>query len=109
MILLSEAVLKGALLRNESRGAPLQARFPGRDDAKFLKTTIATYDPETHSARISYVPVDVSLIVPRRGRTERKTSQSIKPRPSARRYPPGRGSDSALKYALADRKRLLDN
>lgn len=65
MILLAEATLKGALLRNESRGAHYKPEFPDRDDAHFLKATIATFDPATQSAQISYAPVDGSLVKPR--------------------------------------------
>jgi succinate dehydrogenase / fumarate reductase, flavoprotein subunit len=65
MILQSEAVLKGALARNESRGAHYKPDFPTRDDANFLKATIATFDPATGSAHIDYAAVDTSLVVPR--------------------------------------------
>jgi succinate dehydrogenase / fumarate reductase flavoprotein subunit len=75
MILLAEAMLKGALLRNESRGAHYKPEFPERDDANFLKATIATYDPATNSAQISYGPVDTSLVAPR-ARTYGKKSDT---------------------------------
>src|SRR5829696_8297800 len=65
MIILAEAILKGALLRNESRGAHYKPAFPKRDDANFLKATIATYDAQADAAVISYEPVDVSLVPPR--------------------------------------------
>jgi len=65
MILNAEAILKGALLRNESRGAHYKPAFPDRDDANFLKSTLATYNPATDSADISYGAVDTSLITPR--------------------------------------------
>ena len=65
MILMAEAILKGALLRDESRGAHYKPQFPERDDVKFLKATIATYNPDTDSAEISYGPVDTSLVPPR--------------------------------------------
>jgi succinate dehydrogenase / fumarate reductase flavoprotein subunit len=65
MILQAEAILKGALMRNESRGAHYKPAFPDRDDANFLRATIASYDPATESAQISYVPVDTSLATPR--------------------------------------------
>jgi len=65
MILLAEAVLKGALLRNESRGAHYKPEFPERDDLNFLKSTLASFDPETQSAVIGYGPVDTSLVAPR--------------------------------------------
>ncbi len=54
---------KGALLRNESRGAHYKPDFPDRNDEDFLKTTIADWTPE--GPQISYEAVDVSLIKPR--------------------------------------------
>ena len=65
MIILAEAILRGALLRNESRGAHYKPAFPERDDANYLKTTLATYDAAADAAVISYGPVDTSLIPPR--------------------------------------------
>lgn len=65
MVILAEAILKGALQRNESRGAHYKPEFPERDDANFLKTTIASFDPATSTTSISYEPVDVSLVQPR--------------------------------------------
>jgi succinate dehydrogenase / fumarate reductase, flavoprotein subunit len=64
---------RGALLREESRGAHFKVRdlskgltqenaLP-RDDANFLKTTIAEHAPE--GPRITYAAVDTSLIPPR--------------------------------------------
>ncbi len=76
MILLAEAILKGALMRNESRGAHYKPEFPERDDANFLKATIATYDAATNSAQISYGPVDTSLVAPR-ARTYGKKADSM--------------------------------
>jgi succinate dehydrogenase / fumarate reductase flavoprotein subunit len=65
MIVLAEAILQAALMRNESRGAHYKPEFPERDDANFLKTTLATYDATHNSPRIEYGPVDTSLVVPR--------------------------------------------
>ena len=65
MILEAEAILKGALARNESRGAHYKPAFPDRDDATFLKATLAEYDPATDSAKISYASVDTTLVTPR--------------------------------------------
>jgi succinate dehydrogenase / fumarate reductase flavoprotein subunit len=65
MILEAEAILKGALQRNESRGAHFKPEFPERNDADYLKATIVTYDAADGSARITYAPVDISLIPPR--------------------------------------------
>jgi len=63
MLVLAEAITKGALLRDESRGAHYKPDFPERDDEAFLKTTIATYTP--NGAEISYEAVDTSHIKPR--------------------------------------------
>ncbi len=79
MILQAEAILKGALARDESRGAHYKPEFPDRNDAEFLKATIATFDTSTGSAKIEYGPVDVSLVKPRahlwqnRGQTRCRT------------------------------------
>jgi succinate dehydrogenase / fumarate reductase flavoprotein subunit len=78
MIILAEAILKGALLRNESRGAHYKPAFPERDDLNYLKATIATYDPVKNSANITYEKVDTSLIQPR-ARTYGKKEASARP------------------------------
>ncbi|MDB5329642.1 MAG: sdhA [Phycisphaerales bacterium] len=83
MILMSEAVLKGALARNESRGAHYKPAFPERHDAEFLKTTIATYDAATNSATISYAPVDTSLVKPRPRTYGKKNVTSGNEKPAA--------------------------
>ena len=76
MLLLSEAITKAAIAREESRGAhfkipdeyesrtdiPLDDRALKRDDTHWLKTTIATLTDER--CELSYEPVDVSLIPP---------------------------------------------
>ncbi|MGH9443247.1 MAG: succinate dehydrogenase flavoprotein subunit [Thermoanaerobaculia bacterium] len=73
MLHLARVITKGALLRNESRGAHFKVKDLGaplegdnalpRDDANFLKTTIAEHTPD--GPKISYRPVDVSEIPPR--------------------------------------------
>ncbi|OXM13045.1 succinate dehydrogenase flavoprotein subunit [Paenibacillus herberti] len=64
MFELAEAMTKGALLRDESRGAHYKPDFPERDDDNFLKTTIAKFTPE--GPEISYEEIDTSLIKPRK-------------------------------------------
>ncbi|HSP93255.1 MAG TPA: succinate dehydrogenase flavoprotein subunit [Thermoanaerobaculia bacterium] len=73
MLVIARVMTRGALLRDESRGAHYKVRDLSRgvaednalprDDANFLKTTIAEHTPE--GPRISYRPVDVALIKPR--------------------------------------------
>jgi len=65
MIIYAETILVGALQRNESRGAHYKPAFPERDDANFLKATIATYDAANNRPIITYEPVDTSLVKPR--------------------------------------------
>jgi succinate dehydrogenase / fumarate reductase flavoprotein subunit len=73
MLVLARVMTRGALLRQESRGAHYKVRdlekgvaeenaLP-RDDANFLKTTIAEHTED--GPRITYAPVDTSLIPPR--------------------------------------------
>lgn len=63
MLHLARAITVGALARNESRGAHYKPDFPNRDDANWLKTTMASYSPE--GPKLDYEPVDTSLITPR--------------------------------------------
>ncbi|MEK4230235.1 succinate dehydrogenase flavoprotein subunit [Solibacillus sp. FSL H8-0538] len=66
MLYLAKVITKGALLRNESRGAHYKPEFPDRNDEDFLKTTMAKFDPATGEPIITYDEVDVSLIPPRK-------------------------------------------
>ena len=63
MLHLARAITLGALARDESRGAHYKPDFPKRDDARFLKSTIAEWTSD--GPRLSYEAVDTSLIVPR--------------------------------------------
>lgn len=65
MILYALVVTKAARMRDESRGAHFKREFPTRDDERFMKTTIAVYDPATEEPQISYIDFDHSLIKPR--------------------------------------------
>jgi succinate dehydrogenase / fumarate reductase flavoprotein subunit len=62
MLHLARVVTLGALARDESRGAHYKPEFPKRDDANWLKTTIASHTPE--GPKLRYAPVDVSLCAP---------------------------------------------
>jgi len=64
MLNLALVITKGALLRNEFRGAHFKPEFPKRDDENFLKTTIATFDPVNEEPIISYEPVDLRHLKP---------------------------------------------
>lgn len=65
MILYALIVTRAARLRDESRGAHFKREFPNRDDERFMKITIADYDPKTEEPVITYEDFDHSLIKPR--------------------------------------------
>jgi succinate dehydrogenase / fumarate reductase, flavoprotein subunit len=62
MLELSRVITLGALHRDESRGAQYKPDFPDRNDAQWLKTTLATWTPDGPEFR--YAPVDTSLLTP---------------------------------------------
>lgn len=63
MLVLAEAIVKGAQIRKESRGAHYRTDFPDRDDANFMKSTVAKCDAGGNSS-ISLQEIDASLIKP---------------------------------------------
>ncbi len=62
MLELALAMTKSALVRNESRGAHFKPEYPKRDDAKWLKTTIATYTKD--EPEITFKKVNVDYLEP---------------------------------------------
>jgi fumarate reductase flavoprotein subunit len=60
MLKLALCVSQGALVRRESRGAHFRADFPRRDDAQWLKRTLATWpDADATLPVLAYEPLDV--------------------------------------------------
>lgn len=66
MLYLARVITLGALNRDESRGAHYKPDFPERNDDKFMKTTMAKFDPATGAPVFHYEDIDVSLIAPRK-------------------------------------------
>lgn len=64
MLELAMVITKGALLRDEFRGSHFKPEFPERDDENWLKTTIATYNPDGDEPEISYEPIDTPYLQP---------------------------------------------
>ncbi len=83
MIELALVITKGALLRDEFRGSHFKPEFPERDDEKWLKTTIATYDPNQDEPVISYESVDMRHLEP----IKRDYTQAKKVKPKLKNIP----------------------
>lgn len=64
MLELAQVITKCALLRNESRGSHAKHEFSKRDDANWLKTSIATWNPATQEADVTFLPVDTRYLAP---------------------------------------------
>ena len=77
MLEIALVITKGALLRNEFRGAHYKPEFPQRDDQNWLKTTIAAYDSKTGEPVITYRPIDLRHLKP--VARDYSTAKKIKP------------------------------
>ena len=64
MLLVSEAICFGSIERKESRGAHYRTDYPDRNDAQFMKTTVAKFSKPTKTTEIELLPIDASLIQP---------------------------------------------
>jgi succinate dehydrogenase / fumarate reductase flavoprotein subunit len=64
MLIVAEAIAKGSLERKESRGAHYRTDYTERDDANFMKTTLAKYDAGSDRVSIEFAAIDASLIKP---------------------------------------------
>jgi succinate dehydrogenase / fumarate reductase flavoprotein subunit len=73
MLVIARVMVKGARMRDESRGAHYKPDFPKRDDERFLKTTMAKYTAD--GPNIYYEEVDTSLIKPRERKYDTDSSK----------------------------------
>ncbi|HHT9130788.1 MAG TPA: FAD-binding protein [Candidatus Brocadiaceae bacterium] len=62
----AEAVIAGALAREESRGSHFRTDFPKRDDISWLKHTLAYFTPD--GVRLDYEPVNIGPFEPKERR-----------------------------------------
>jgi len=63
MIEQSKAIVGGAIIRDESRGAHFKMNTPARDDENWLKTTMAQYTPT--GPKFTFEPIDTRFLAPR--------------------------------------------
>jgi succinate dehydrogenase flavoprotein subunit len=67
MLMAAEAILRSAYARTESRGAHARRDFPNRDDANWLKHSLALYSKEEVEGghvRLRYSPVSITRYQP---------------------------------------------
>jgi succinate dehydrogenase / fumarate reductase flavoprotein subunit len=62
MLSVAEVVVAGALARTESRGAHFRRDYPKRDDANWLKHTLATFTPS--GPELDYSQVSITKYLP---------------------------------------------
>lgn len=72
LIAQANVTVQGAFAREESRGGHAREDFPNRDDAKWMKHTLAWFDEKSGAVRLDYRPVhtytlsnDVEYIAPK--------------------------------------------
>ena len=78
MLILADAMLVAGEARRESRGSHYRADFPERNDAEFMKTSVASFDPSTQRCRLDWETVEAPLVAPR-ARTYGKKDGAAKP------------------------------
>jgi succinate dehydrogenase / fumarate reductase flavoprotein subunit len=83
MLVIAEALALGAKGRRESRGAHYRSDFPERDDANFMKTSVARYDGSAHSSTVTFEPIDASLILPTARTYGKKDADASSKKPEA--------------------------
>jgi fumarate reductase flavoprotein subunit len=76
MIRLAITIAYGALQRTESRGSHFREDYPARDDANWLKRTLATWPETGDLPRLTYEPVRITELPPgERGYGETQASR----------------------------------
>ena len=65
MVLLADAIIEGGIARKESRGSHYRTDYEQRDDANFLKTTVAKFNASSGRCDLSFEEVQTGLSKPR--------------------------------------------
>jgi succinate dehydrogenase / fumarate reductase flavoprotein subunit len=64
LVIQAAVVVSGANARQESRGAHAREDYPKRDDANWMKHTLAWTDDATKTVRLDYRPVHAYTLTP---------------------------------------------
>ncbi|MBN2203460.1 MAG: FAD-binding protein [Thermoleophilia bacterium] len=64
MVDVALATASGALVRTESRGSHARTDYTARDDERWLRHTLAYYQPDGGPPRLEYEPVELGLYEP---------------------------------------------
>jgi succinate dehydrogenase / fumarate reductase flavoprotein subunit len=83
MLALADAMLACGEARRESRGSHYRADFPERNDAEFMKTSMARFDPATQRCDVGWETVEAPLVAPRARTYGKKDGAAAKKEPAA--------------------------
>jgi succinate dehydrogenase / fumarate reductase flavoprotein subunit len=83
MLALADAMLACGEARRESRGSHYRADFPERNDAEFMKTSMARFDPATQRCIVGWETVEAPLVAPRARTYGKKDGTPAKKEPAA--------------------------
>ena len=104
MVVLARVIALGARNRDESRGAHFKPEFSQRDDARWLRTTLALHEPARSGAPdgVRFVrEIDYGLAGERVHATDAVDVSLVRPRP--RKYETAGAASASPKQAAGDR------
>jgi hypothetical protein len=91
MIKYADAIVLGSIERKESRGSHYRLDYPERNDAQFLKTTVAKYDASADKPILEWEDVPQPMVAPR-ARTYGKVEKDAKGQGDAQQQEQGQAS-----------------
>ena len=83
MLILADAMLACGDLRKESRGSHYRADFPERNDAEFMKTSLACFDQKAGRCEVRWEAVEAPLVAPRARTYGKKDGKAAEKKPAA--------------------------
>ena len=82
MLILADAMLTCGDLRKESRGSHYRADFPERNDAEFMKSSLAAFNPKTGRCDVRWEAVEAPLVAPRARTYGKKDGKAAEQKPA---------------------------